>query len=103
MTWGWKPVAEPTPGEARRGEDGESWLWRVEVRNRTPRRIEVRLTQTLIDWVDHPGLARDLREAVLTKGRSEIVLIALWETPPTRIEVDTAGRWRLGGSFAGGA
>lgn len=98
MTWGWKPIDEPAPGVARTGEDGEAWLWRVQMRDEAPRQVEVRLTQTLIDWASHPGLAPDLREAVLTKGRSELALIALWATPPTRIEVDTAGRWRLGGA-----
>jgi hypothetical protein len=98
MTWGWKPVSEPAPGGARRGEDGEAWVWQVQMRDQPPRRVEVRLTQTLIDWANHPSLAPDLREAVLTRGHSEIALIALWETPPTRIEVDTAGRWRLGGN-----
>jgi hypothetical protein len=98
MRWGWAPIAGPNPGEARPGEDGESWWWQVEARGQAPRWIEIRLSETLIHWLDHPEVAHDLREAVLTKGRSELVRVALWETPPIRIELDTAGRWRLGGN-----
>ena len=97
MSWGWAPVGGPTAGEAGREGDGESWLWKVQARGQEPRTIEVRLSETLVRWVNRPEVTPDLREAVLTKGRSELIRVALWETPPILIEVDTAA-WRPGGS-----
>lgn len=98
MSWGWAPIGGPTAGEGV--ADGESWVWQVQARGQSPRSIEVRLSGTLVNWVGHPEVTADLREAVLTEGRSELIRVALWETPPALIEVDTAGRWRVGGSVA---
>ena len=100
MTWGWAPVGGPTAADTRHGEDWESWWWEIRVRGHSPRRIEIRLSRALVAAVDDPDLARDLREAVLTRGRSEIARIALWEIPPNRVELDTTRRHRVGGRVA---
>ena len=100
MSWGWRATGGPTAGDTTNGQDWVSWWWTVRLRDGEPRQLEVRLSRTLVASVDGPDLPADLREAVTTKGRSEITRIALWEEPPNLILVQTAGRRRFGGWVA---
>ena len=100
MSWGWRPTGGPTAGDASNGQDWVVWWWTLTLRDGAARQLEVRLSGTLIAAADGPDLAADLREAVTTKGGSEISRIALWEEPPELIIVQTTGRRRIGGYVA---
>jgi hypothetical protein len=100
MSWGWRPSGAPSAGETGGGEGAVSWRWTVALRDGPARRIEIQLSRSLVQSIDAPDLPRDLREAVLTKGRSEIVRVALWEEPPSLIVVEVTGRERVGGRVA---
>lgn len=100
MTWGWRPTGAPTAGEASHGADWVSWWWTITLREGDRRRVEIQLSASLIASADGPDLPGDLREAVATRGRSEITRIALWEEPPELILVSVHGRERIGGYVA---
>lgn len=99
MTWGWRPTGGPTAGDERRADEAISWVWTVALRDGARRRIEVRLGAALVAAAEG-DLPTDLREAVATRGRSEITRVALWEQPPELIVVDLTGRERIGGLVA---
>jgi len=99
MSWGWKPIAdEPTGGEGG-GGGWISWWWTIQDREHEAHDLEIRVSRTLVQTAG-PDTPADLREAVVTRGRSEITRIGLWEVPPERIELNTGGRRRVGGAVA---
>ena len=100
MSWGWRPTDGPTAGATSYDRDWVSWWWTIILRDGERRQIEVRLSGTLVASVDGLHVPAELREAVTTRGRSEITRIALWEIPPSRIDIGMDGRQRLGGAVA---